>query len=243
MIIGVSGKAGSGKDTVADHLVKEYGFVKVALADPMKRFCMEAFDFTEEQLWGKSENRNAPDMRYPWDSTREVDGWGHSYLTPRYALQQLGTEWGRNCYPDVWVDHALRVAKKILTPFEPNHKIVKEGWYCYTQVEGFNNTFDIKEPGGVVISDIRFNNELAAIKKVGRVVQVVRAGAGLEGAAGTHRSEAEQDGFADDDFDHIIVNQTTVKSLLMKVDQMMAVFSGRIVPYDEEKKDIPPFKR
>jgi len=48
MIIGVAGNAGSGKDTVADHLVKHHGFVKVALADPLKRICREVFDFSEE---------------------------------------------------------------------------------------------------------------------------------------------------------------------------------------------------
>lgn len=32
------------------------------------------------------------------------------YLTPRFALQQLGTAWGRTCYPNVWVELAIRNA-------------------------------------------------------------------------------------------------------------------------------------
>jgi dephospho-CoA kinase len=38
MLIGLSGKAGAGKDTVADYLVRCYKFQRMAFADPMKRF-------------------------------------------------------------------------------------------------------------------------------------------------------------------------------------------------------------
>ena len=54
MIIGVAGLAGSGKNAVAEILVKKYGFAMVSFADPLKRYAMEIYDFTEEQLWGKS---------------------------------------------------------------------------------------------------------------------------------------------------------------------------------------------
>jgi hypothetical protein len=107
-LIGISGLAGAGKDTAAEILVKEFGFVRVALADPIKRICKEVFEFTDEQLWGSSERRNAVDERYlrGWLCARSVS----AFLTPRYALQTLGTEWGRDCYPDVWIDIAIRTA-------------------------------------------------------------------------------------------------------------------------------------
>ena len=43
MLIGVCGKAGSGKDTIADYLVKKYNFKKIALADPIKRMVEDVF--------------------------------------------------------------------------------------------------------------------------------------------------------------------------------------------------------
>lgn len=98
MLLGIAGLAGSGKDTVANMLVERFAFTKVSLADPLKRICKDVFDFTDEQLWGPSEHRNAPDAR--WDG-----------LTPRYALQQLGTEWGRRMHPDVWVRYMIRSAQ------------------------------------------------------------------------------------------------------------------------------------
>jgi hypothetical protein len=62
--LGIHGASRSGKDTAADYILKLYGGEKVALADPMKHFCRDVFGFTEAQLWGPSQNRNAPDSRY-----------------------------------------------------------------------------------------------------------------------------------------------------------------------------------
>ena len=69
-VIGLAGKAGSGKSTVARHLVKQYGYVEIALADAVKRIAKQLYGFTDEQLWGPSEARNAPDLRYPREHGR-----------------------------------------------------------------------------------------------------------------------------------------------------------------------------
>ena len=199
MILGLCGNAGSGKDTIADFLVKNHGFVKVALADPLKRICKEVFDFTDEQLWGPSEKRNEPDLRYVRALGSHITTWNQErqtynteptpeedeYLTPRYALQQLGTEWGRDCYGNVWVDYALRVAKELLR--RPNGEVL------YTPQTGLVEVDNVKRRcKGVVISDVRFLNEVDAINKAwGTVWRIERPGAGLEGAAGQHASEQE----------------------------------------------------
>jgi deoxynucleotide monophosphate kinase-like protein len=62
-IILLAGGAGSGKDTVGSYLADVDGAVTVAQADPMKRFVAEIFLFSEDQLWGPSSSRNAPDPR------------------------------------------------------------------------------------------------------------------------------------------------------------------------------------
>jgi hypothetical protein len=56
--LGLLGPAGSGKDLVADWFVETQNYVKVAFADPMKRFVMRTFNLTWEQLWGPSSERN-----------------------------------------------------------------------------------------------------------------------------------------------------------------------------------------
>ena len=105
LILGLLGNAGCGKDTVANMICSHTGATLIALANPLKEICRTVFDFSHEQLCGPSEKRNAPDPRY----TR-ADG---KQLTTRYALQKLGTEWGRDCYPDVWIDLGIRNAKKL----------------------------------------------------------------------------------------------------------------------------------
>ena len=50
MIIGIIGQKGTGKDTVADYIVKSNDFKKISYAEPLKKICKELFDLTDEQL-------------------------------------------------------------------------------------------------------------------------------------------------------------------------------------------------
>jgi hypothetical protein len=110
-IIGLLGHSGAGKDSVAKLAAELCDCTSLAMADPIKRICKEVFDFSDEQLWGPSEERNKPDKRYHRTNGENVVAIGQVYLTPRYACQTLGTEWGRNCYSDVWVDLGIRKAR------------------------------------------------------------------------------------------------------------------------------------
>jgi hypothetical protein len=227
MILGLCGVAGAGKDTVADFLVAKRGCVKVALADPLKRICREVFNFSDDQLWGPSESRNALDLRYrrfPDNEyvSREIDAQvlgfdsGPKFLTPRFALQQLGTEWGRRCYDNVWVEYALRVANALLS----NDAIIRPTYSAKDGADYTSADSAGRKPGnggnvrGVVISDVRFKNEVDAIKAVGGYVwRVLRPGAGLGGTAGAHVSETEQLSMPDNMFNCLIDNSGTLKDL------------------------------
>ena len=216
MLIGICGKAGSGKDTVADLLVGRHGFAKVALADPLKRICREVFQFTDEQLWGPSEKRNAGDVRFPREHSCTKRGFFNAscdccgvmedlwstlpcYLTPRHALQQLGTEWGRRCSPNVWVDFALRVSKRLLADAAGGRahdydKYRKWNYHPRTGLFDRAGNDDQASHGdridGVVISDVRFPNEVAALRKAGGKIWKTTHGEGLKGSAGGHSSES-----------------------------------------------------
>jgi hypothetical protein len=171
-IIGLVGQAGSGKDTTASLIKDLVGQERVhlmALADPLKVFLMEVFGWTEEQLWGASYLRDVPDPRYPRRTLEKYEGEAiyneTEYLTPRYALQTLGTEWGRNCYQNVWVDYALRDAKEVL---------------------------EYSDKDLVIITDCRFVNEAKAIREGGGLVwRVVRPNSATTKLA-SHSSETEQ---------------------------------------------------
>lgn len=171
-IIGIHGAAGSGKDTAAEFLVADHGFTRIGLADPMKRFAAALWPWGWERLWGPSELRNEPDPRF-----RRADG---EPLSPRHALQRLGTEWGRECDPDVWIRFALGAARVALNGdavrYVPEAGLVADGGApC----------------AGVVIPDIRFDNEARAIHDAGGVIwEVTGRVSSLDGAEAVHVSEA-----------------------------------------------------
>lgn len=237
MIIGISGQAGSGKDTAADFLVRSRGFAKVSFADPMKRIARDVYKFSFDQLWGPSEARNAPDKRHsrphgPFRSDRcaccGIDFGGAlwrsapafqeearkrpCFLTPRFALQQLGSEWGRTCYPDTWVNYLIDVAQKLSV----------EGGYSYSKGGGVRHDWRPGDPNwhtSVVVPDVRFENEIAALRKAGaKLIRITRPGAGLSGAAGQHGSETEQNNIPDSLFDAVIKNEGTLEDLRMLVE-------------------------
>lgn len=184
MLVGIAGLAGAGKDTVANVLVERFEFVRVSLADPMKRACREWFGWPADTLWGPSEMRNQS-----WD---RLGG-----LTARKALQQLGTEFGRACYENVWVDYAIRVASDAMQ-------------YDYSARDGLGSARRSSAARGVVIPDVRFPNELEAIHAAGgKVWKIVRPGAGLEGEAASHSSENALEGY-DAKFDAIIFNDASL---------------------------------
>lgn len=206
MIIGISGLAGSGKDTAADILVSQLGAVKISLADVMKRICQETFDFSEEQLWGPSEKRNESDKRY----MRGYEGSQPIYLSPRVALQFLGTDWGRNCYENVWIDYTLRIADKLLTSNAQ-----------YSRTKGLWLDPESQPVKCVVIPDCRFRNEFNAIKATGgKLIRLKRAAAGLQGTEALHASETEQQSIRDTEFDYVVENNGTISELAAKLAEL-----------------------
>lgn len=61
-IIAISGRMGTGKDTVAE-ILNTHGFVTAALADSLKQTAARIFDYGERTLFGPSYLRNAVDER------------------------------------------------------------------------------------------------------------------------------------------------------------------------------------
>lgn len=106
MIIGLSGFARSGKDTVADYLVSEYGYTRIAFADPMR-----------EALYRLNPMISVHDMTHvPLASAVDGMGWEEVKTASadlRGLLQRMGTEVGREMFgEDVWVKQALRAVSR-----------------------------------------------------------------------------------------------------------------------------------
>lgn len=137
MIIGITGSIGSGKDTIADYLVRTHGFKRLAFASKVKDVAHVVFGWDRGMLEGLTrESREWREVSDPF--------WG---ISPRVALQRIGTEMFRaHIHEDTWVK---AVMSQINAAPESNY----------------------------VITDCRFENEVAAIIDAGGALLAVTRGA------------------------------------------------------------------
>lgn len=193
-VIAINGKARSGKDTVADYLCQKYGFVKISLADEIKRICMRVYNFSEEQLWGEA-------------LKEEIDpNWG---VTPRHAMQIIGTEMGRSIHRQTWLRFTWRMIEGVTD-------------YVYERKYGLTQE-SITAVNGVVIPDVRFENELNFFaERKALLLRTKRNSDKLSSDAKAHVSEIEQERIPDTRFHCVFNNHGTLAELYQSIDVFMA---------------------
>lgn len=145
MIVGFVGFAGSGKDTCAEYLVRQKGFVRESFAGPVKDCLASVFGWDREMLEGlTSSSREWRETVDPWWS-RELN---NPVFSPRWAMQHWATDVVRNHFDEkTWV---LSMKRRL-----EEH-----------QRNGRN----------VVVSDVRFPNEIQLLQSLGGKVVQVRSG-------------------------------------------------------------------
>ncbi|WP_160286521.1 deoxynucleotide monophosphate kinase family protein [Pseudomonas knackmussii] len=130
LLIGLHGRARSGKDTAANYLATQFGLLVYAFASPLKAALMTMLNLPESALDGA-----AKEQPLPW--------LGKS---PRELMQLLGTEWGRNAvHPQLW----LLLAEMNLA----NHHEVSphSSGFVISDVRFENEADWIRAKGGVVV--------------------------------------------------------------------------------------------
>ena len=159
MILGISGRARAGKDTLADLFVKEFGFVRVSFADSLKEICSEAFDIKLSDFYDDASKDKKWDLPvYLTENTANKilklieqkgiiitedqrsffmeESLKLSFISPRDLLQKVGTDLCRKTINDqIWIDIFINKISKA------------EGFY--------------------ISADVRFKNEREAISKLG----------------------------------------------------------------------------
>jgi hypothetical protein len=155
VIIGISGRARSGKDTAAEVMIKKFGFKRISFADPLKEICSQVFNIplnyfhdndkkdspfpvpvlvTEAHLEILASTLANAGCIVTKDHVNELNskGLGLSFVSPRNMLQTVGTDLCRNIFGNsVWVNI-------------------------------FKNNIG-KADGNFIVTDIRFLNERDAI--------------------------------------------------------------------------------
>jgi dephospho-CoA kinase len=130
MIIGIVGQKRSGKDTFANYLVREYGFIKLAFADPIKEIASVMFNINSDDL-----------KKDVLDKEKTMDRFG---ISLREFYQKFGTE----------------IMQHDIYKYFPNleHHIPKKKFWVYNifnQIEKLKK----KGNKNFIISDVRFLHE------------------------------------------------------------------------------------
>lgn len=184
MLITLSGRARSGKDTTGDILVEKFNFTKIALADPLRSLCSKVFDiplntFLDDNLKEKAfeypVSLTASDLGYimaivehEWgfevteEAARQMKEFeGFAFENPRKILQIVGTEIIRGSIDDAIF---LKLADKRINS-------------C---------------PTDVVVTDVRFKVEQEWAKNKGAIMCLIKR-PNNKLKVDSHRSENELD--------------------------------------------------
>lgn len=223
-LVGVVGKAGSGKDTVANYLKENYGFVHLSLAEPIKDFAKDLFGFSKEQLWGSSSNRDKEikvDWSYTWKQFDKHSRYWLEFFNSIEYLPQL-RDWLTGLNQDCpHIINARRVAQTLGTEFGRN-TVNKDIWINHLLQRAEFYMFD-SEFSGIVTSDVRFENEMQKIhSKQGKIIRLLRNKNNHTGIPG-HQSEVEQDLVSEDLFDFVIDNNGPISDLYEALNIYMKV--------------------
>jgi hypothetical protein len=100
-IISIAGLIGSGKDTIADYLINSYNFTRMSYASSLKDAVAAIFHWDRHMLEGSTkESREIREQVDQWWATR----LGISNLSPRWVLQNFGTDVCRKAFhDDIWI--------------------------------------------------------------------------------------------------------------------------------------------
>lgn len=215
IIIGLTGLAGAGKDTVADALVAHAGFRKLAFADELRLEVLHAFERADAALLANRATKESPTDRLAlgWCTNLEFVHAVQAHLyggamplealdeprSPRQIMQLWGTEYRRAQNADYWV---IKLLERMIDLSRQQHR-------------------------RLVVTDCRFANEAAAIRGAGgEIWQVFRPG--LRPVENGHASQSAGDGLKPERF---VVNSGAITDTIHQVlRQLVKVHGGAVLP-------------
>jgi hypothetical protein len=193
-LIGITGLAGSGKDTLADGIAAIDVYVKYSLADPIKAAINTMFGFGPVH-WTDREWKEKP---IPWLGET-------AQRSPRFLAQTLGTEWGRQIiHPEIW----LRIADQKF------QRISQTGTMQGGRIMGM----------GMIVPDIRFDNEAKWIKDNGGLLLKVERPDLEEISENSHATEA---GVSPALIDAVITNDGPPSKMVTEARNVLWEFSAQ----------------
>ena len=220
MILGISGRIGSGKDTVGNIIqmlaltndptvnweIKKY-------AGKLKEIASILTGATLEQL--EDQDFKKQEMGSEWG------------ITYRELLQKLGTEAMRNgLHENVWVNALMADYGKYINQATGEQVLIDDYLYYKNGLDSKAEIVTKQEPNWI-ITDMRFPNEFDAIKSRGGITIRVNRPYSTTGGNGIpatfsqtqfHPSETALDNH---EFDYVINNTSSMSDLILKVREIL----------------------
>ena len=123
IVIGLLGRAGSGKSSAAKYLAEKIHAQRHSFARPVKDLAKRVFQFSDEQVYGTQAQKETIDPRYG--------------ISPREALIRIGDGARHAIGPSVWIDCCFNAMRSSLA----------EGRVCVIEDTRYPN-----EAGAIVAS-------------------------------------------------------------------------------------------
>lgn len=251
ILVGISGKLGSGKDTVAKRLVEYHGFEKASLADKLKTICMSYDDSNFCQTVSSLQNI----CRDLFDSV-----WNFKLMWKVYKLMKKTQPngWTKLTYDECYKDKTefsrfvlqeigdgMRHIKQFYDPMLarrglPGYYDYEAVWIDYLVKDLQKKQEEVKDSGQIlkfVIPDVRYVNEVKSIRKRGgEVWRVEREEENRkinEGERTDFVSETELDNYR---LDQYIDNNSTVDQLYQQVDEIIEEYNDLRNVYGSSRK-------
>ena len=227
LIIGITGKKGSGKSTLADAIVKycttkNFRSAELSFASALKSICVDIFNINIQNFIDPELKNIKIDKKYfekPTSRQKKIkvisSKFGYSSLKSNQILLSIFESLKlikKNCtnLPNAGIVHAL-INLNNITPRE----IMQVVGVIFPSSGNKNVWIDIineklatmEKYDAVIISDVRFVNELTSIlsKKKRCLIKINRPSLQRNSESDNHISETELDDF-ESFFDHIIFN-------------------------------------
>ena len=215
MILGFSGKALSGKDVSADHLIANHNWdVKTGFAYNLKKSCSEILNLNI----GLFTTQNGKSLVF--DQPVEVD---------HYLIESI-IQWMRRTH-DVSiddVDYTSMLGIELYTPRDVLQFVGTEIMRTYSVNYHIDNIINFLDSNNkIVVSDVRFDNEVSGILDAGGYVIRIERPIEMRKLSGhvndtDHQSEIDLDNW--DGWSYKIQNDSVdLDSLYNKIDEMVSI--------------------
>lgn len=169
-IIGIAGRKGSGKSTVANFFVESERFVSIALADPLKELIARVFHIEKKYLYDEKLKESEIDMiTIDYSHLDEIfniveNEWGFVINKDVTEKGEIVDRSNKQLIEDRFFDRELRTSRELMQTIGTDmlRTFVRDDIFIVLLFA------KIKEiSSNVVVSDVRLKNERQALKKAG----------------------------------------------------------------------------